>query len=753
MSNTDICVNCFTPKKGYDVCPSCGWYDGAEPANAYHLYPGSVLRERYLVGMSVGFGGFGITYKAWDSKLGTVVAIKEFYPSGLVNRVPHEKNVVVYSGERETQFLEQKKRFLDEARTMSKFTNHPNIVNVFDFFEENNTAYIVMEYLDGISAKKYLEQCGGKVDERSAVDIIIPILDALTAIHAKKIVHRDISPDNIFLTLDNKIKLLDLGAARLTNSEKEETISVVIKPGYAPPEQYRSKSKQGPWTDIYGVGATLYKFLTGTTPEESIDRSVKDTMKKPSALGVPVGNSLDRIVMKAMAIKPELRFQSAQQMKNALLQQKEVDFPEDELKKRKVQRKILIAAVSVLSVVLVTSVTLFLTVLRPKGTLATVDIQPGSITMLLPAENQEAFDSIISQFNQEYADKNFQITPTYATAEEIANKSAAELPTLTVTDGFSADFMAENFMPLDMLVRSVEENDYVFAKQYETLYPSKLEMPLGFDVLVAYGNTSAANSTGVALPDTLQPSDKAPFGNKLIIGNDNYAQFLRVFDENALTQGEAGITVSEKSGEILSDIHRSYAEAQYKNGEYVLPAEQPAAESAEAAPTEEAATPALPATPVKNLADGKCLILVDDTAAYSLIQSTLAGYYTIIPITDGDNYIGQYSMHFGINKNAAENEKNIAQLFLAYCLSDVAQNVLHVQHHTSLPVHKVTLKTHAQINTELQFISESQTELQFLSKTQTALLGENRRLYAESDDQIEALCYGEAAPENPIVLK
>ncbi len=750
MSNADICVNCFKPRKGYDVCPSCGWYDGAEPANAYHLYPGSVLRDRYLVGMSVGFGGFGITYKAWDSKLGTVVAIKEFYPSGLVNRVPHEKNVVVYSGERENQFHEQKKRFLDEARTMSKFTNHPNIVNVFDFFEENNTAYIVMEYLDGISAKKYLEQCGGKLDERSAVDIIIPVLDALSAIHSKKIVHRDISPDNIFLTLDNKIKLLDLGAARLTNSEKEETISVVIKPGYAPPEQYRSKSKQGAWTDIYGVGATLYKLLTGETPEESIDRSVKDTLKKPSSVGVPVDNKLDRIVMKAMALKPELRFQSAQQMKNALLQQKEVDFPEDELKKRKVQRKILIAAVSVLSVILVTSLTLFLTVLKPEPTLETVTIEPGTITMLLPAENKEAFDGIIEQFNQAYADKKYEIVPTYVSAEEIASKNADELPTLTLTDGFSAEFIENNFSSLGMVVRSIQEKDYIFEKQYETLYPSQLEIPLGFNVLVAYGNTSAAVDAEVTLPDVLESSGTpAGFGKQLVVGSDNYAQFLRMFDEKALTEGEDGTKVSEKSRVILSEIRQLYADAQYKNGAFlntieeadaVETADESTGETTEVADAEQ--TEARPLQ-VQNLADGKCLILVDDTAAYSLVQSKLAGYYKIMPTKADGKLIGQYSMHFGVNKTASDNEKYIAQLFLAYCLSDEAQNMLHVQHYGSLPVQKRTLTTYASINTELQFISTSQLNL----------LGENRRLYMQSNEKIEALCFADALPEDPITLK
>ena len=158
-------------------------------------------------------------------------------------------------------------RFLAEARNMAMFNTHPNIVNVYEFFEENNTAYIAMEFLKGMSFKQYIAAQGGKIGWQTAVSVVLSVLDGLKEIHRAKIIHRDVSPDNIFLVptddgKDYRIKLIDFGAARFASGEEEKTLSIILKPGYAPPEQYRSKSRQGPWTDLYAVGAVLYRAIT-----------------------------------------------------------------------------------------------------------------------------------------------------------------------------------------------------------------------------------------------------------------------------------------------------------------------------------------------------------------------------------------------------------------------------------------------------------------------------------------------------------
>jgi serine/threonine protein kinase len=306
MANNQICMSCFNVKGDFDVCPYCGWVEGTPPKEAYHLHPRTLLNNRYVIGTVLGYGGFGVTYKAWDMELGIKVAVKEYYPSGLVNRVPGEAEVVIYSGEKSKQYGYGLKRFLDEARQMAKFSTHMNIVNIYNFFEQNNTAYIVMEYLEGISLKQFLQQSGGILDVDTALQIILPVADALEEIHSKGTIHRDVSPDNIFITAENKVKLIDFGAARLSAGDKEETLSVILKPGFAPPEQYRSKSKQGAFTDIYALGATLYRLVTGVLPEESVDRLFDDSLKRPSELGIKIPDNIERAIMKALSLKEEL---------------------------------------------------------------------------------------------------------------------------------------------------------------------------------------------------------------------------------------------------------------------------------------------------------------------------------------------------------------------------------------------------------------------------------------------------------------
>ncbi len=347
------CLNCMkTFNEQFGVCPHCGFQPGTPPKEAYHLHPGTELNGHYIIGTTVGFGGFGITYRAWDRVLEKMVAIKEFYPNGIVNRVPGEKEVIIYSGNRADEFLNGKIRFLAEARNMARFNTHPNIVNVYEFFEENNTAYIAMEFLEGMSYKQYIAQHNGRVDCQTAVNVVLSVTDALREIHKVKIIHRDISPDNIFMVpvdqqaTNYKVKLIDFGAARFSSGEEEKTLSIILKPGYAPPEQYRSRSKQGPWTDIYAVGAVLYRSVTGRMPEESVNRVVEDHLPPPNALVPEIPQYLSDAIMRAMALSQELRFQNVDQFQAALRNETKVRDVAAELKRRKRIRIISVAAMA-----------------------------------------------------------------------------------------------------------------------------------------------------------------------------------------------------------------------------------------------------------------------------------------------------------------------------------------------------------------------------------------------------------------------
>ncbi len=307
------CLGCMAEKNTEDVvCPYCGWVEGSKPKESFHLHPNSILNDRYIVGVVLGYGGFGVIYKAWDTALGVQVAVKEFFPNGLVNRIPGETEVIIYDGEKRKQYENGLEGFLEEARNIAKFNNHPNIVKVSDYFLQNSTAYIVMEYLEGLTLNEYLSSLEEKINYKDSIDIILPILQALKTIHKQNLVHRDVSPHNIMITTDNKIKLIDLGAARYSFAGHEKSLSVILKPGYAPPEQYRSKSKQGAFTDIYAIGATLYRMITGLVPEESVDRLIEDDLKKPSELDIELPGYIEKAIMKSLAIKESLRFQSVQ---------------------------------------------------------------------------------------------------------------------------------------------------------------------------------------------------------------------------------------------------------------------------------------------------------------------------------------------------------------------------------------------------------------------------------------------------------
>ena len=342
------CLKCMKEfDEKYGVCPHCGQVPGQEKNEPYELPPGSVLKGRYLVGIAVGVGGFGITYRAWDRTLEKMIAIKEYYPSanGIVNRVPGQRQVIIYSGQREIEFRNGKERFLLEARNMAKFNTHPNIVHVFDFFEENGTAYIVMEFLDGISYKQFILANGGTVNQDIALEVTLAVLDALREIHKNGIIHRDISPDNIFICQGGVVKLIDFGAARFSTGEEEKTLSVILKPGYAPPEQYRKRSRQGPWTDIYAVGAMFYRALTGVMPEESVNRLVQDNVIPPSQLNPNISENLSNCIMRAMALNQELRFRNVDQFREAIQTKNKVRDVKEELKRRRTLRTAVIAAI------------------------------------------------------------------------------------------------------------------------------------------------------------------------------------------------------------------------------------------------------------------------------------------------------------------------------------------------------------------------------------------------------------------------
>lgn len=313
----EYCLKCMQPNGGVQVCPHCGYESQKKEHLPHVLRPGTVLNDRYLLGLPLGQGGFGITYIGRDLKLDMRVAVKEYYPSGYANRNVEVSDRITITDERLRMAADEgKNRFLKEARAMARFHGTPGIVDVRDYFEANSTAYIIMEYLEGEDLAHRIRKQLFSADE--IFHLMSPILDTLEKIHRQDVVHRDISPDNIMMLPDGSLKLMDFGAARIMNYSDQRSMSVMLKAGYAPVEQYRSRGQQGPWTDIYALCATIYKCITGKTPEDALERAFEDELKWPSELGFSISVRQEAALKKGMAVHQQDRFQSISELKAAL---------------------------------------------------------------------------------------------------------------------------------------------------------------------------------------------------------------------------------------------------------------------------------------------------------------------------------------------------------------------------------------------------------------------------------------------------
>ena len=323
-----ICYNCFQEKPDADgLCPHCG-FDLAENEKKFPvaLRAGTVLNDRYIIGRVLGQGGFGITYLALDTQLNAKVAIKEFMPGEIATRVGGT-TVPVMMDTKSEEFAYGAERFQEEARTLAKFIGNPNIAAVTSYFDENDTSYFVMDYIGGISFKTYIANHGGKISVEETLNVMIPVLRALTAVHAEGFIHRDVTPDNIYITKDGIVKLLDFGSARYSIGDKSKSLDVILKVGYAPKEQYIRRSRQGPFTDVYSCAACFYAAISGFLPPESLERMDEDTLVPISQCGIEIPEYLDKAILKGLAVQPEDRFQNAAEFLDAIESQQVVEVP------------------------------------------------------------------------------------------------------------------------------------------------------------------------------------------------------------------------------------------------------------------------------------------------------------------------------------------------------------------------------------------------------------------------------------------
>ncbi|MCD7907243.1 MAG: DUF5050 domain-containing protein, partial [Clostridium sp.] len=314
------CVNCMQEvAKGERFCCHCGFDMGSyvQPPNA--LKKDTILCGRYLIGRVMGHGGFGVTYVGYDLKLELKVAVKEYFPFGLGNRNSTRSNQIQwgFSNTEYRSWQEGVERFLSEARKMAKLDEVPGIVRVRDSFQENQTAYIVMDFAEGITLKQHLNQYGC-MDYPACAALLLPLMDSLEAMHAKGLIHRDISPDNLMVQAtgrEMRAKLLDFGAAVDTGVRRSGKSESIVKDGYSAPEQYMDDGEIGGWTDVYAMAAVMYNCLTGKRVPAAPER-----MMKPAPLDMEGIRSkkVQEILEKALNIRPEERIRTMGLFREAL---------------------------------------------------------------------------------------------------------------------------------------------------------------------------------------------------------------------------------------------------------------------------------------------------------------------------------------------------------------------------------------------------------------------------------------------------
>ena len=636
-----MCYDCFREyESGLRVCPHCGYVPDEDHREPNHLPVGTVLQERYVIGRVCGFGGFGVTYKAFDRQLEAPVAIKEYFPNGTVNRVPGTVEAVLFSGKRLKEYEYGKQRFLDEARITARYVSHKNIVNVFDYFEANKTAYIVMEFLDGIDLERYLETSTGgteRISAAQAVDIARSICNALKTIHKDNIIHRDISPDNIYLCLNNTIKLYDFGAARFS-VDKDKLLTVILKPGYAPVEQYVEQetkiNNQGPWTDIYALGATMYKMVTGVKPVESMNRKIKDELVEPITLVPDIPQYLNDAIMRAMAVEPHLRFQTAEEFEAVLQQKKPVVSLKKTIRRRKRFRFI---GISVASAAVLTGFFFFArkwNTQKEDNTLPAAKIQVWYI-----GGNDayaQALDAVKDAFCSSYDGVEIELQGFPENSYRMQLETAVSigmLPTVFQSDGVDTEKVGA--ASLDEAAERIDFGAYWYLGDAKKQILESKKLPVGFDLPVFYLNHTLCEYSG----------------NKVSKLSD--------------VLGESGAV-------SVSDAYKKEFSALYPEPQYMRRS-------------------------IGDFCSGNSMLLFSHLKEYYLIRESLPGQYRLLA-ADVKDAAAELEYFWSLGDVKDSDAAKVAQRFLEYLLSDNAQDHLFVRNETpGLPLNKNALSVYTDV--------------------------------------------------------
>ena len=614
------CDYCFYVYNEGDACPECKFKKGGPPDELFYLFPGTVIGSRYVVGKTLGAGGFGIVYKAWDNHLNKVVAVKEYYPSGLVTRTPGTGRIRLVAKNREAEFLAGMTRFNSECKgTMEISASYPyNPAIIHDVFtlDDNGTAYLAMEFVEGMTLTEYIEK-NGPMSVEAALVLINNILGAVRDIHALNIIHRDISPDNIILTADQGAKLIDYGAAKFGKADRTVEAERIMKPGFSPPEQYEPKERSGVFTDIYSVGATLYFTLTGLKPDESTNRKDRDLLAAPISLVPTVAAHVSDAILRAMAVDFRLRYKTAAEFMQALNGQKKTVRPEAELRRRKVRRFASVAATFVVFIV-IGIVTNF-------NIQARIDaLNDASIEFWFVLTGDEIVDSskeamygqVISRFNTMFPNIDIALVgvPAIEYAGLVHVALARGYPIMFESDGFTVEELA-GAINLNPVAQAVSD-DVFFLDMFQIHVPGGMQLPTGFSTSGIFLNTSISGFEGRSI----------------------------------MTLAELGTGIAVYSG--YETIFQSMFGVSFELQETFF-AESPGVGA-----------------------------IFASTAELSQIRAALPGRYRLVGLEVPD--VPAFLMGYFSVANSSADERAAKTRLLEFMLSEYAQNLMHVQHESGL---------------------------------------------------------------------
>lgn len=338
-----VCAHCLSPITEGARCELCGFLESEYAPEPHHLPPETLLQRRYLVASVLGEGGFGVTYAAWDLTLDRPVAVKEYFPRFTAERDASKTYAVspLSGGSNKNWFAAGRDRFLREARILATLSGIRGVVPALDCFEENGTAYIVMDFIRGVSLRRLADQFGGKLPASELLPMLRPVLDALILVHRSGLLHRDISPDNILIDREGVAWLIDFGAAEEAQRGLDDVSrTILLRKGYTPLEQYDSHGEQGVWTDVYALSATIYDLLCGQAPPEAVLRTGRDPLVKPNKLGARLSPRQQRALLRGLAVHVSPRVSSMELLRSKLYN---LPLPEEVRWRKRLIRNIALA--------------------------------------------------------------------------------------------------------------------------------------------------------------------------------------------------------------------------------------------------------------------------------------------------------------------------------------------------------------------------------------------------------------------------